>query len=168
MELTFQLADEAQTLAIAKGFADCFAALRADTHTKPSAGAAIIYLNGDLGAGKTTFSRGFIQALGHTGKVKSPTYTLIEPYELGNINIVHMDLYRLSDPEELDYLGIDDLVRETDICLIEWPERGADQLPAPILSLLLEHQIYGRQLQVTAHSEIGEACLHCVQSHFSG
>jgi tRNA threonylcarbamoyladenosine biosynthesis protein TsaE len=78
-----------------------------------------------------------------------------------------MDLYRLTDPEELEYLGIDDLARQADICLIEWPERGAGALPAPTLTLFLDHQSKGRQLQVQAHTEIGEVWLQAVKSHFS-
>ena len=107
--LTFNLVDEQQTLAIAQ----CFAEHWPQQAKKSSA--LVVNLRGDLGAGKTTFSRGFIQSLGHTGKVKSPTYTLIETYQLPELTIVHMDLYRLNDPEELDYLGIDDLVGQADI-----------------------------------------------------
>ncbi len=158
--LTFELADESQTLSMAKCFAEHW-----PQHASKDR-ALVVNLSGDLGAGKTTFSRGFIQSLGHTGKVKSPTYTLIEPYELDDLVIVHMDLYRLTDPEELEYLGIDDLVRQSDICLIEWPERGADALPAPTLTLSLDHQTTGRQLQAQAHTEIGEVWLQAVNSHF--
>jgi len=160
-ELNFELVDEQQTLSIAR----CFALQRPkELDSRPS---LVIYLKGDLGAGKTTFSRGFIQALGHAGKVKSPTYTLIEPYELKNLTITHMDLYRLSDAEELAYLGVDEWVQQSDVCLIEWPERGADALPSPTLTISLKHLSCGRQLQAQSHCEIGQRWLQAVQSHFS-
>lgn len=126
---------------------------------------ATIYLHGDLGAGKTTFSRGFIQACGHPGVVKSPTYTLIEPYELASGKIYHLDLYRLADPEELEYLGMDELTKENVSSLIEWPERGSHFLPAADLVIALDQPESGRQATLTAHTQKAEAWLQQARPH---
>lgn len=117
---------------------------------------AVIYLLGDLGAGKTTLTRGFLRGFGFQGAVKSPTYTLVEPYEFSLCKIYHFDLYRLSDPEEVQYLGIDEYFHDQNICLVEWAERGKDLIPTPDLSISLSGTGTGREISCQIHTAKGE------------
>lgn len=116
----------------------------------------VVFFQGDLGLGKTTLCRGVIQAAGHVGNVKSPTYTLVEPYENIETTIYHFDLYRLSDPEELEYLGIRDYFSSSSLCLIEWPDKGAGFLPKPDLEVRLSLHKEGRLLSYQGLTKRGD------------
>ena len=133
------LADEQATLSIAKVLA---ATLKANS---------CIHLRGQLGSGKTTLARGILRALGHSGAVKSPTYTLVESYEFAQLAVHHFDLYRLRDPEELELLGIRDYFDQQAVCLIEWPERGAKFLPPA--DVIFELQVAEKSRYLVYHSK---------------
>jgi len=115
----------------------------------------VIYLEGDLGTGKTTLARGVLRALGHEASVRSPTYTLLEPYELRTMRLFHLDLYRIGEPQELEYLGLRDLMEGDCVLLVEWPERGKGALPTPDLIVRIAHAGEGRVLELAAEGPRG-------------
>ncbi|WP_251358133.1 tRNA (adenosine(37)-N6)-threonylcarbamoyltransferase complex ATPase subunit type 1 TsaE [Kangiella sp. TOML190] len=105
-----------------------------------------IYMQGELGAGKTTLVRGLLRGLGHQGSTKSPTYTLVEPYQLDDVSVYHFDLYRLADPEELEYIGIREYQTQQSVLIFEWPTKGIGMIPPADLSIELSYSENGRQL----------------------
>jgi tRNA threonylcarbamoyladenosine biosynthesis protein TsaE len=126
-------------------------------------GPAVLYLEGELGAGKTTLARGLITSRGHGGPVRSPTFTLLERYALEGLTVIHVDLYRLSDPRELETLGLRDFALPGHLWLIEWPERGTPLLPAPDVRIALQVSAAGHPVEASAHSPLGGSWLAAVE-----
>lgn len=144
--LTLPLPDEAATLALGAQLAAVL-------------GPGLVRLEGDLGAGKTCLVRGILRGLGYPGRVKSPTYTLVEPYSTKTLAVSHWDLYRLGSADELDALGLRDSARECELLLVEWPERAGDRLDAADLSIRMDYDGDARRAQLRAGSARGEAWL---------
>ena len=141
--ITVELADESQTVRMGQKLAACIKA------------PMTIYFEGELGAGKTTLVRGILRGFGYQGATKSPTYTLVEPYELVGVTIYHFDLYRLADPEELEFIGIREYQQPDSIMLIEWPEKGKGMIPQPDLMIELDYKGDGRAITLSsAHPEL--------------
>ncbi len=145
--LTRFLATEADTLALG---AELAAAIRPGM---------TIYLSGDLGAGKTTLARGLLRGLGYAGKVKSPTFTLVEVYEISRLYLYHFDFYRFNDPRELGEAGFREYFNPDAICLVEWPEKAATGLPAADVKILMQIDGSGRRVGIFAETEAGRLCL---------
>lgn len=124
----------------------------------------VIWLEGDLGAGKTTFARALIHALGYEGRVKSPTYGLLEQYQVPPLQVVHMDLYRISEPGELEFLALEDILDEHSILLVEWPDKGGDWLPRPDFRFEFHYTGEGRDLHWSACTVRAQAA---IQRYFS-
>jgi tRNA threonylcarbamoyladenosine biosynthesis protein TsaE len=123
-----------------------------------------VFLDGNLGAGKTTLTRGVLRGLGFTGRVKSPTYTLVEPYAVSSLYFYHFDLYRFNDPEEWEDAGFRDYFNSESVCLIEWADKAAGQLPAPDWLIELAPENEGRRLRLNANTPLGLACLNTLKS----
>lgn len=154
-DFTLDLNDEAATLQFAAHLAKALV---------PN---LVIYLHGDLGAGKTTLVRGLLHALGYAGKVKSPTYTLVEVYEIelkanSQCQLYHFDLYRFNDEDEWDAAGFRDYFNPHSVCIIEWPEKAQHVLPTPDIDIVFSMQAVGRKVQIVAHSELGQQCLQAI------
>lgn len=156
-KLEYFLADECATVAVGENLAKVV--LTQNEPIDKLQTALIVYLNGDLGAGKTTLTRGFVRGMGHQGNVKSPTYTLVEPYEFPPWQVYHFDLYRLGDAEELEYMGIRDYFVENCCCFIEWPEKGEGILAKADIVIDLDYQDEQRTAVLRAFSARGEAVL---------
>jgi tRNA threonylcarbamoyladenosine biosynthesis protein TsaE len=161
--MDLNLADSSVTVCLGQALARAFPGGAAAT-----AGAgAVVYLRGELGAGKTTCARSLLRAFGVAGAVRSPTYTLVETYELAGLTCVHVDLYRLQTLTEVDELGLRDLVGPGCLLLVEWPEKGGAALPPADLELLLKYAGDGRQAHLTAATPLGSAWLENLGSDTS-
>lgn len=154
--LILHLPDEAATLALGARLA---------TALRPG---MAVWLVGDLGAGKTTLTRGLLRGLGYGGRVKSPTYTLVEIYPFSSFNLYHFDLYRFVDPEEWEEAGFREYFNGQSICLVEWPEKGGALLPPPDLEIRLEIDGDGRLATVQGSTEEGWRCVASLSESDSG
>ena len=146
----YDLKSESETLRLAESMA---------IHLRPGMN---LYLKGELGAGKTTFVRGLLRGLGYQDKVKSPTYTLVEPYNLKKFPIYHFDLYRFKDEYEWDDAGFREYFNKASICLVEWPEKAGRILPEPDISIELSHESFGRHIHLISYTPLGTECLKAI------
>jgi tRNA threonylcarbamoyladenosine biosynthesis protein TsaE len=147
LSVTLYLADEAATLELGSRLAPTL---------RPG---FVVYLSGELGAGKTTVVRGCLRALGYQGRVKSPTFALVEVYKLSRLYLHHFDFYRFEDPLEWVDAGFRDVFEGDNVCLVEWPERASNQLPPADLTIRLTHSRVGRQATITGQTDAGKQCL---------
>ena len=146
-DLTRDLPTEIETLALGGSIA------------RGLAPGMVLHLSGELGAGKTTLVRGILRALGHSGAVKSPTFTLVEVYEVSRLYLYHFDFYRFNKPSELEGAGFREYFSPEAVCLVEWPEKAGPQLPAADLSVVMHVVDAGRRVEMFAATEAGKACL---------
>jgi len=158
------LADEGATARLGRALA------RAVEDAAPAIARAglVVALSGDLGAGKTSVVRAMLRALGVSGTVRSPTFTLVEPYVVSSLNFYHFDFYRLASPEEFSLAGFRDMFGPASVCLIEWPDKAAGQLPAADLRISLRVADRGRQASLAAATELGAACLQRIATEMVG
>jgi tRNA threonylcarbamoyladenosine biosynthesis protein TsaE len=154
---TVYLPDEDATIALASSLAPMLCGVHPAIGHELRGGR--IHLHGELGAGKTSFARGLLRASGITGRIKSPSYALIESYNLSNLDFYHLDFYRFSDSREWADAGFRDILDENAVVLIEWPEQAGALLPPPDLDIYLEYADHGRHASLTAHSNKGKLWL---------
>lgn len=166
--MKLELADCVATEKFGAQLAQCCGEVQLEAVQGPTV-CTTIFLNGELGAGKTALVRGFLRGLGHTGAVKSPTYTLVEPYQFESLEpqsglqtVYHFDLYRLGHPEELEYLGIRDYFESASTALIEWPEKGEGMLPMADLSIQIDYYGEQRALAIVHNTSHGKQLLACL------
>lgn len=152
LSVTLYLPDESATLDLGARLA---------TALRPG---LVVYLGGELGVGKTALVRGCLRALGYRGRVKSPTFALVELYRVSNLYLHHFDLYRLKNPQEWEDAGFRDMFGGDNVCVVEWPEKGGDRVPPADVTIQLEHAGGGRQATITAHTEAGRQCLEQLNS----
>jgi tRNA threonylcarbamoyladenosine biosynthesis protein TsaE len=151
--VTLDLADDAATLELGARLA---------TALRPG---LVVSLSGELGVGKTTVVRGCLRALGYRGRVKSPTFALVEVYKVSRLYLHHFDFYRFKDSREWVDAGFRDMFDGVNVCLVEWPEKAGEHLPLPDLAIQLRYAETGRQAKIAAHTEKGRQCLHQMKMH---